>query len=296
MSQYDIIQHTIASTVGGGASFSVNYPTNKGPEDYAGGRAHLIDSRSNRQIAAARGEFSVALGATTFTITLNTNMVYSAGEVIFINLDQAELDPNERIVLADNTRMTQMQVIKIDLGTPTATAANNVVLSQNCTAATGLATGINGALAAAGVATLDVPRNVVAAWTNTAVVTITGTDQYGRVLRQSSASGTSLASTKAFRTITGVSTSADITGLTVGTGKVLGLPVFLGAAADVISEYQDGAVPTAGTTVAGATATATALTGDVRGTYAPNGTPNGALRFEVLVAVRSTDYLGVTQF
>jgi hypothetical protein len=150
--------------------------------------------------------------------------------------------------------------------------------------------------AADGVATFDVPRNVVAGWTGTAVLTVTGTDAYGNVMVESSGSGTSMTGKKAFKTVTDVSTSANITGLTVGTSKVLGLPAFLASAASVLKEWQDGADATPGTLLAGDTATPTATTGDVRGTYAPNAAPNGAIEFEAVVLMQSTAYTGQAQF
>lgn len=296
MAQFDIVQHTIASNVAFGGSFSVNYPTNKAAEDYAAGTDHRINSLSNRQISTANGEFSVSFGVSTFTVTINTNMAYTAGEKVFIQLALSDRVFPRLAALADQSSMTEMQIVKLDLGTPIASDSDGAVASQSATLASGLATGINGALAADGVATFDVPRNVVAAWTNAAVITVTGTDAYGAVLVESSGSGTSFTGKKAFKTVTDVTVSANVTGLTVGTSKVLGLPVFVGAVADVIREYQDGAAPTAGTVVAGVTAAATATTGDVRGTYAPNGTPNGSLRFEVAALVRSTAFKGVAQF
>src|SRR5688500_103923 len=53
---------------------------------------------------------------------------------------------------------------------------------------TGVDGAINGALAASGVATFATARNVVAAWTGAAVITITGTDEYGETIVESSAS------------------------------------------------------------------------------------------------------------
>jgi hypothetical protein len=141
-----------------------------------------------------------------------------------------------------------------------------------------------------------VPRNVVAAWTTTAVLTVTGTDADGNTIVESSASGTSLAGKKAFKTITDVSTSVDITGLTVGHGDVLGLPIFVESPADVVGEIEDGAAATAGTVVGGVTTAATATTGDVRGTYDPNSACDGSAVFELDVLVASASYKGVTQY
>jgi hypothetical protein len=192
--------------------------------------------------------------------------------------------------------MSEITLVKLALGAPATASANAIALSQAATAADGLAAGINGALAAQGVATLDVPRNVVAAWTNAAILTVIGEDEYGNPMRESSASGTSFTGKKAFKKVTGIAVSANVTGLTVGTGVVLGLPVFVADVADIMREIQDGAAASAGTPLAGVQADATATTGDVRGTYSPANAPNGSRVYELIAAVRAPGYRGLTQF
>ncbi len=170
---------------------------------------------------------------------------------------------------------------------PAAPDADGAVASQAATAASGLATGINGALASGGVATFDVPRNVVAAWTGTAILTVTGTDAYGRVQTESSASGTSLAGKKAFKTVTGISVSANVTGLTVGTGDVFGLPFRVIDAGYIVRAGWAGALAEdAGTFVAAdVTSPATATTGDPRGTFDPSSAANGSRRLVIAMAL-----------
>ena len=271
--KHDVIQATISSAVAAGATFTVDYPDGKSVRDYSG-KDHIIHSSSQMPVYADKGQFKVAFGASNMTVTMITTSL-AAGEVVFLHLDRSETDPDAISELADEATMSLSELVIIDLGVPATQDADAAVASQAATLASGLGTGINGALASGGVATFDVPRNVVAAWTGTAVLTVTGTDQYGSVLVESSASGTSLTGKKAFKTVTGVSVSANVTGLTVGMGTKLGLPVFLARGIDVLKEIQDDAAPTAGTLVAGDIAGATATTGDVRGTYAPNAVPNG---------------------
>jgi len=137
----------------------------------------------------------------------------------------------------------------------------------------------------------------VAAWTGTAVLTVTGTDEFGNTVVESSASGTSMAGKKAFKTVTSVVPSANITSATVGTGDVLGLPAFLPGAGRVLAELEDGAAATAGTLVAGVRTTpATATTGDVRGTYDPNSAADGSKAFELVVALDDPSDKGVAQY
>lgn len=165
---------------------------------------------------------------------------------------------------------------------PVVGVANSVALSQAINTGTpGL---VNGALATAGVATMDVPRNIVAAWTGTAILTVTGTDYYGQTQTESSGSGTSFTGKKAFATITAVNVSANVTGATVGTGNVLGLPFKINSGDFFAPVFLDAA--DAGTVViADNTNPATATSGDVRGTYAPAGTLNGAKFVAALIKV-----------
>lgn len=166
-------------------------------------------------------------------------------------------------------------------GVPPAVGAGTTVCASQSVAAAGSAI-INGSLAAAGVATMDVPRNIVAAWTGTAIVTITGTDYYGVVQTQASASGTSLASLKTFATITSIVSSAAITAFTCGTGNVLGLPARIQSGNIALPMFND--LSDAGTLVyPDLTLPATSATGDVRGTYTPAGTLNGAKFLSVLL-------------
>jgi len=170
---------------------------------------------------------------------------------------------------------------------PVVGVSNSVAASQSITSGTpGL---VNGALATAGVATMDVPRNIIAAWTGTAVLTITGTDYYGQAQTEASASGTSFTGKKAFATITAINVSANVTAATVGTGNALGLPFVVansgGFFAPVFDGAADAAVAATNLVVADITSPATTTTGDVRGTYLPVGTLNGAKVLAALIKV-----------
>lgn len=295
--RFDAIQAVLSAVTGLGASFTVPYPVNRSADDYLGGVAHELHTLSYRSLFAADGDFAVTFGPSNITVTITTGLSLVEGTRVFLNLDRAERNASfgERITVANEAKMTLLTPVRINLGAPAAAAAAAVCASQSLN--TGVDGLINGSAAAASVATFDVPRNVVAAWTGTAVLTVTGTDEYGNVIVESSASGTSFTGRKAFRTITRVRTSANITGLTVGSGVVLGLPVFLPDAPDVVREAVNAAVPgTAGTLVAGDQAVATALTGDVRGTYSPNAAPNGTNIYELSVLLRDPAYRGRAQF
>lgn len=290
----DSTTYTLVANWSHGGTISISYPAGRSAADYGGGTEHMVFSNQLNPLKAKNGSATFTFNASTIVITNLSGQTMTLGTALNIQLDRAGVDESGDPAAASN--MAECRIFKINLGAPLASSANAAVLSQACSATTGLATGINGAEAAAGVATFATPRAIVAAWTTTAVLTVTGTDVYGKVMVESSASGTSMAGLKAFKTITGIACSANITGLTVGTGKVLGLPMFLSSVVDVLKEYQDGVAPTAGTIVAGSQATPTATTGDVRGTYAPNAAPDGTKVFELLVAVKSAGYKGLTPY
>lgn len=175
-------------------------------------------------------------------------------------------------------------IVQVDLGTPAAAAANAISLSQGVSA--GVAALLNGATGVGGVAVLDVPRNVVAAWTNTAILTIVGLDRYGRRVVETSASGTTFTGRKAFARILSATFNAAVTGATIGTGAVLGLPYRIGGRFDVLAGYVNETLEHASSTVVGGDATTpSGTTLDVRGTYAPATAPNGTNRYRVWMKV-----------
>jgi len=195
-----------------------------------------------------------------------------------------------------------MAITKVDMGTPDADDPDGFVISQSLTALGVFSTDtdVAGALAAAALTGIaDVPRNVVAAWTGTAIITITGLDEYGQVMSEASPSGTTFTGAKAFKAITDITVSADVTLLTVGTGEVFGLPYVLTTKSDILAFYtnlvEEG---NTSTFVAGDSTPATTTTGDVRGTVTPN-TPANNLATVLWMHVQDNGskegLVGVTQ-
>jgi hypothetical protein len=182
-----------------------------------------------------------------------------------------------------------------------AALVTNGICQQQTLAAAGNAT-LNGSLASGGVATLDVPRNVIidAAGVATAVLTITGTDVYGIPMSEAiTLNGTTaVAGKKAFKTITRVAASAAATDFFVGTGDVFGLPIRANSRNYVQTAWNSAFVTTGTFVVADATA-ATTTTGDVRGTFAPADAADATKRLTLWVFVADDDtqtgLYGVTQ-
>jgi hypothetical protein len=170
-----------------------------------------------------------------------------------------------------------------------ATISATAVCAAQAVAAAGNAT-INGGSASGGVATFNCARNVSivssSASDTTQTVTVTGTDIWGQA--QTSLltinGTTTVNSTKTFKTITRVAVSAVFVGnLSVGMGDTFGLPYRVTDAGYLTRTGWAGAVAdNAGTFTAADTATATASTGDVRGTFLPaTSASNGTRRLVI---------------
>ena len=290
---FKIVKTSAGSAVATNGTITFSYPAGTNAGSFAA-FGHKLWVDKFQRLLASPADFTVSFGASNITVTYKGSTTIPAGAALDAQFNQLGEDAGTPEVSPKIEGVQPLLTVKLGLGAPITADADGVCASQAGTAATAMT--IDGALASGGVATFDVPRNVVAAWTNTATLTVTGTDVYGNVVKETSGSGTSMAGKKAFKTITSVVPSANITGATVGTGDVFGLPVFLPGTAYILKELQDGAAATAGTAVAGVSSAATATTGDVRGTYDPNAAADGAKVFELIVALGDPDYKGVAQF
>lgn len=175
---------------------------------------------------------------------------------------------------------------RVLIGAPIALSATAVCAAQ-AVAGAGNAT-INGASASGGVATFDVARAVSIVSANagdtTQTVTVTGTDIYGQSLRETiSLNGTTTVNgKKAFLTVTQVTVSAATAGnLSVGSTDIFGLPFYATNRDHYLIYWNNVLLTSTGTFTAGVTSTATATTGDVRGTYLVPDASNGTKRLTV---------------
>lgn len=276
-----------SSAVATSGTLTFAYPTGTDASTFAPYGHRIIARGLQAKFTQDLGEISVAFGASTITVTYKGTTSIPADTVVLAEFNISGSETDEPVL---PTNVYGMYVVKIDLGAPDVADADGISASQSVTS--GVVALLNGAVGA----TLDVPRNVVGAWTNTAIATVTGRDVYGDVMIEQSASGTSLTGKKAFKTITSVVFNANVTGCTIGTGDVIGIPIFIPGTASVFRELQDGAAATAGTVVAGVQTTPTATTGDVRGTYDPNAAADGSKAFVLYAVVSDPEYKGVDNY
>lgn len=247
-----VVSGTLASDVADAGTFTVSYPARTAPESgttdagaFQGAVNHKL--MVNSDLMAWLTKFTLSFGTSSITVTNRSGSTWPAGSTYKLELQE----PGKRIYTdTDGTNsvmaaMTRNDAFLINLGAPDAAVTNGYFASQDLTAAGVASTSVTAAaaIAAASLAGVaDVPRNVVAAWTGTAILTVTGKDQYGNTIIEKSASGTSFTGVKAFKKVTGISVSANVTSLTVGTGNVIGLPVYLPSRSNVLAEIIDGAV------------------------------------------------------
>lgn len=304
--KFTAVELVLAGAVAQNGTFTVQYPTGKTLADFENGVGHYFSAIGAKFLQPR--DFTISFGATQATITYKGATTLPAGTKVYVQLEELGEDKyiygyvNRGTIRKAVPGVSVLTPFLINLGAPAALVTNGVAQAQNLGAAGALT--LNGSLVSNAVAVFDVPRNVVidSGGADTAVLTITGTDLYGQTMVESiTLNGTTaVAGKKAFKTVTGITSSAAIAnGAFVGTGDVLGLPVHLPTAGYVNAELEDGAtVGSAGTFVAGLAPNtpATATNADVRGTYDPNSACDGAKSFLLSVAMPDPTFLGNDQF
>ena len=202
-----------------------------------------------------------------------------------------------------STKVQEGPVRYINFGTPL-TASATAVVNASAAAESGYTVGT--VIPITTPVVLDVPRNLTykssSSSDTTQTITARGFDDYGNAMTETSPTltgSTAVLGLKAFKTVTSwqVNVAVTVGTVSIGSGVTLGCPAFVFSAAASLRDILNGAAATAGTWTAGVTATPTATTGDVRGTYAPNTAPStNTNTYESLVVVPDATYLGPTQY
>lgn len=250
---------TLASSVADAGTFTISYPNREGPESGVTNAGDFLQAFYHQIVMNGAtlvypDDFTLTFGTSSITVTNKTGATWPADAAWTVSFDMSGKRvygpalSDKAVVMA---RTSRADVVMISLGAPDILDADGICASQSIAAGTASGSTVatlDGALASTNAVTglreavLDVPRNVVAAWTTTAVLAIEGYDEYGQFMVEKSASGTTHTGTKAFKRITKVWSSIAITSATVGTGDVLGLPIFLPGRQYVRAEFVDGNV------------------------------------------------------
>jgi hypothetical protein len=183
----------------------------------------------------------------------------------------------------------------IQLGAPVTADPNGIIAAQSVAAA-GETTTFASAYSRDAMARYGRAVEVDLSGAGTGNITITGRDYLGQPMVEVIALNgtTAVVGQKAFAWIEKVEwpTVGAVT-LDVGWNDVLGLPYKTEA---IITELEDGAVPTGGTFAAGDETTPTTTTNDPRGTYDPNSACDGTAVFELYVICDRTNLHGEAHY
>lgn len=282
-----IVDTVLSAPLATNGTVTLNYPTGRTAGDFRP-MGHRVFARGLMAELPLNTGYTLTFNAPNITFTYKGATTIPAGTNLKVELDMFGSNDNlVNRVKPSNPRLSTSNTMRVLLGAPAATNAAGLAASQGIAAA-------GSAVLAATV--LDVPRNVIAAWTTAATLTVTGKDEFGVTMTEQVVGATSFTGKKAFKTITSmVITGAAVTLFTAGWGNVIGLPVFLEGQGVILAEILNGGVAAAGTVVAGVSALATNATGDVRGTYAPASAPDGTKTYALVVTVDDATNLGVPQ-
>lgn len=292
-----VVSSTLGSDLADNGTTTFTLPTGYNESMIALGGHKLVVK--NGATYTNDAEFNVSVAGATVTLTNRTEATIGSGSVLYLEL-KLRGQQNQEVRPTFKGKVGNTQLVTVNLGAPDASDDDGICASASITSAAGGT--IGGAYASSGVATLDVPRNIIitsAGNDSAKTFTITGTDEYGKTVRENiTGANAGIANgKKAFKTVTVVAIDSNSAStVKVGTGDVLGLPFFLPSAGYIVKELEDGAAATAGTTVAGVQTEPTATTGDVRGTYDPNSACNADKNFSLIIAVQGEIHTGATQY
>src|SRR3990167_3373097 len=187
---FDVIEHTLSAAVADNGTFTVSYPDERSAGDYTGAHAHVLIAMQTKFLAPE--QFTISFGASNMTVTYLGSTTIPVASNVILQVDRLGTDDKqpEKVVALD--KMPRAFLYPVSLGSPDASDANGYIESQDLTSAGVFSVDTTAAAAIAAAALVgeaDVPRNVVAGWTTTSVLTVTGTDEFGKTIKESSASG-----------------------------------------------------------------------------------------------------------
>ena len=278
---------TLENTVAPGETFTAPYSPGSARGDFLGGHGNsLVIGQSEY----SDSQFSVALDATGAIVTNQTEATWLQGVAFVLSL--AMPGEGDGWQSNDGKNMPRVQawpVVYLNLGSPVAEDEEGLRAGAPIEAAGPVAL----------LATkFDVPRNITfhSDATESVIFTVKSTDEYGAKVTEE-VTGAEHGKKCHFSGIS-VSVSGPASGnVQIGWGPEIGLPCFVPAAAVILKELQDGEpVATPGVVIFGDDGPPSVTSGDVRGTYESEVTPDGSRAFGLLCCLPDPGYLGADQF
>ncbi len=312
----------LGAAVADAGTLTASYPAGTDEGHFQFNRHHKLMMNSAEMAFPA--DFTLTFGTSNITITNASGAAWPVGARLYLQLDKAGI--NDTDSEPASPRVAMMNLIKVDLGAPDVLDADFLIKAATSTELPDTETvtytpdtdgttptdGVGPVVVKGGINywELDVPRNLVSTVTHASSVvamtwTATGLDEFGNVLVETvtvAATGTSQvdATLKAFKWVRSIAliavADAEANTVNLGTGDVLGLPMFMPSLDSAVLEFEDNASATAGTMLGGVLTEPSATTGDVRGTYDPNSACDGAKVFSLIVAVSDPKDIGLAQF
>lgn len=244
---FDIVNFTLSSAVADAGTETVSYPDSRsqGDYDWTPGK-HVLFVEGNKYTAPADFTLTFNANASNITLTNASGGTWAAGSACSLQIDRPGTEDRSIDVVADEDRVRQLpsQLALINLGSPDTLDADGIF---DGVTATDSAQSYDASDFKAGfTGYLDVPRNLTITGSSGSnhVCTITGEDEYGVTLVESiTASGTStVQGKKAFKRVVSMAVAAGAASDTVdlGWGDVIGLPVAVTNADQILAEFKDG--------------------------------------------------------
>ena len=306
---FQIVSGILGANVAPAGTFTATLPTNIDTGRVAGAVGHMLEM--NQASLAWPNQFSTSLGGSNgvVTITNKTASTWLAGQSFILQMNQlgdaGGLAPARGVQGPVFSKYSGMlcyaNAIIVNLGSP-ATKSTTAILATSAAFETAITNPLTSVITVPGGSNgraLQVTSSSASDTTQT--ILVAGTDFLGVAMDQLfTLNGTAVISgTKAFSTVTSITASATTVGtISVGTLDVFGLPSPLEMSGLIFQDLTDGAKSgTQGTYVtADVTAGgATNITGDVRGTFAPNTASNGTHYYHIIMFAPDAFYPGTVQ-
>lgn len=234
------VKAVLAAAVATAGTFTVAYPTGITAGNFKNGKRHRMVAMQSA--FEAPKDFTISFGALVATITWLGATTIPAGSDVYVEMDMVGASfPDDVGVEGKLKHVDMFDAAFIDFGSPS--ASNDAYFRANATLLAGGAI----TLLQAAMPEDFLGRNLIftsSADDTTKTWTITSKDIYGRTVVEAVTgvnNGVAAGKKAHYNNITVSASAAAAANLKIGYGDVLGLPVFIGDAGQIVGEFKNGA-------------------------------------------------------